>query len=84
MDVIDKLKIWQYNFNLITIEKIHKHVKEKIEQNPSNNNFKYYSTKYQNNLSDKLAKILINSNNFKVVFKTNLIKLINYRFQKFH
>lgn len=71
-------------FNLETIKKIHKNIKNKIVNNASSpiNNFKYCSMKYQNNLSNKLAKIMNNNtNNIRVAFKTsnNLMKQINYK-----
>ena len=60
------------NFNLNTIKKIHKRIKEKIKHNTPNNIIKYCSMKYQNNISDKFAKILYNNkNNIKIAFKTN-------------
>lgn len=47
--------------------------KNKTEQIPSNNGFKYWSIKYQINLYDKLVKILKNNLNsvYNVSYKIN-------------
>ena len=74
------------NFNLNTIKKIHKRIKEKIIHNSPNNVVNYCSMKYQNNMSNQFAKILNNNtNNVKIAFKTtnNLIKHINNRTKNF-
>lgn len=60
LDIIYNI-VHKNNFNLNTVTKIHKRIKQKIIPKPNTNIVNYCSMKYNNNLSDKCAKMLNNN-----------------------